>query len=117
MNQSIRVYQIENLLLTAHLERERGVDLIEECFSEGASLDEVTKTADTLLKQKTDNRVQKAILKNLSECIVVKIQRDRESLFGSFKQCIEKLGFHFKKCSQVQRAERLIQEKGTSTTK
>ena len=71
MNNEIKKHQIEELLLNAHLESEGGIDLIEEYFTKSSSLDSITKHAHFLLEEGDSVDVREAVLKNLSECIVV----------------------------------------------
>ena len=101
-------HQIEQLLLRAHLEREMGIDLIEEYFASESSLDLITNRAHQLLQQHHDPEMYETIIKNLSECIVVKTQRDKRSLGGLFRKALAKLGISLGKSGEIVRAERLI---------
>lgn len=114
MMQSIRDHQIEQLLLNAHKEREAGVDLIEEYFMVCSSLDQITRCARNLLNQNKDSYVQSVILKNLSECIVVKMQKENKTFFGLFRRFIAKFGLGYKN-REIERAEKLIQQISTSS--
>lgn len=109
MHQPIRDHQIEQILLSAHTEREAGVDLIEEYFMGSTSLDEITKYAQILLSQNTDPKIQEVIVKNLSECIVVKMQTENRSFMGFFRKIFAKLGWDFKN-GEIERAEKLIRK-------
>lgn len=109
MHQPIRDHQIEQILLSAHTEREAGVDLIEEYFLGSTSLDEITRYAQVLLNQSDDPRVQEVIVKNLSECIVVKMQTENRTMMGFFRKVLSKFGWDAKN-SEIERAERLIQK-------
>lgn len=108
MSQPLRDHQIEELLLNAHQMREEGIDLIDEYFSTESSLDLITKRAHRLLQEHTNPTVQEAILKNLSECIVVKTQKDQRSLAGVARKALNKIGIQLAKSSEVIRAENLI---------
>lgn len=107
MNQPIRTHQIEQLLLNAHVEREAGVDLIEEYFAGQSSLDEITRYASELLQHTGDSKIQEAILKNLSECIVVKMQYGKKTPLGFFRKFLAKFGCGYKN-NEIKRAERLL---------
>ena len=113
MQQPIRATQIEELLLHAHIEREVGVDLIEEYFSGQSSLDQITRCAEELIKQTSDPIIQEVIRKNLSECIVVKMQYEKSTLKGFFRKFIAKFGFGYKN-REVKRAEKLLQRSFSS---
>lgn len=108
MNNEIRRHQIEELLLNAHLESEGGIDLIEEYFATSSSLDRVTEHAHMILQESPDPEIHKAVLKNLAECIVVKNQRDQDSLWGVFRQGLSKLGVPHGKSNEIVRAESLL---------
>lgn len=108
MSKEIRAHQIEELLLNAHLESEGGIDLIEEYFSMNSSLDSITTYAQELLKKESDPRMRRAIIRNLSECIVVKSQFDRRSIFGVAKRVLQKFGMSIGKHPEILRAETLI---------
>ena len=101
-------HQIEQLLLRAHIEREAGIDLIEEYFASESSLDLITRRANHLIEQHADPDLHETILKNLSECIVVKMQKDKRSLTGLFRKILLKLGISLGKNSEISRAEKLI---------
>lgn len=112
MSQPLRDHQIEELLLNAHEMRESGIDLIEEYFATESSLDLITKRAHALLQEHTDPAVQESILKNLSECIVVKAQKDRRSIGGMARKALSKIGISFAKSNEIIRAEKLISSGG-----
>lgn len=106
----LRQHQIDELLLKAHLEREAGLDLIEEYFINQSSLDLITKRAREMLAEHNDPKVIEAIGKNLSECIVVKSQINRESLLGLVRKFVEKMGINLGKSREIVRAEKVIEE-------
>lgn len=110
-NHLIIEHQIERLLLSAHIESREGVDLIDEYFLRDGSLDRITKKASLLLDQESDPKYIEIICRNLSECIVVKIERERRSLMGFVKRMLGRLGVSPKKDEQITRAEQLIQSK------
>ena len=114
MNNEIRRHQIEELLLNAHLESEGGIDLIEEYFATSRSLDRVTEYAHMLLQSGPDADTKKAVLKNLSECIVVKNQRDHYSVMGRIRRTLKKMGIPQGKSSEIIRAERLLESYNAS---
>jgi hypothetical protein len=94
-------------LLNAHLEREAGIDLIDEYFAEQSALDPITRHASLLLEQIEDPSQRQAIVKNLSECIVVKMQYEKRSLTGFVRRVFTKIGLSFAH-GEVQRAEALV---------
>lgn len=106
----IRDHQIDELLLTAHLEQESGFDLIEEYFQFQSSLDCITKRAQELIQEQNDPEVRDSIAKNLSECIVVKNQYELHSFFGFAKKIFGKLGMNLGKSREIRRAEKLIEQ-------
>lgn len=106
MGDILRDQQIERLLLNAHIERQEGVDLIEEYFERANSLDEITEIAKKLIDEHSDVNLREMIAKNLSECVVVKSQKTRSGFVSKF---LGKLGINFKG-SDIGRAERLIQQ-------
>ncbi|NGX37818.1 MAG: hypothetical protein K1000chlam2_00981 [Chlamydiae bacterium] len=108
MNQPVRDHQIEEMLLKANQMREVGTDLIDEYFARESSLDLITKRAHQLLQQHRDPHIQETILKNLSECIVVKTQKDRRSFGGLTRKALSKIGIPMAKSNEVIRAEKLI---------
>ncbi len=103
-------HQIEELLLNAHFECEAGIDLVEEYFSISSSLDPVTEYARTLLEEQSDPHTQEAILRNFSECIVVKNQQVRRSPMGLAKRALAKVGFSLGKNREIARAEQLVEQ-------
>lgn len=115
MGQPLRDHQIEQILLNAHIEREAGVDLIEEYFIGSSSLDEITQYAQILLEQMNDPKMQQTIVKNLSECIVVKMQKERRSVAGFFRKLFAKIGLGAKS-GEIARAEKLIQKVSLSSS-
>jgi len=104
----LRDHQIEQILLRAHIEREGGVDLIDEYFYAQSSLDPITRRATQLIKERGDPEELASIAKNLSECIVVKSVQERLSLLGRAKSCLSRVGIDFGKSREVLRAEKLI---------
>lgn len=109
MQPTIRDHQIFELLLYAHIEREVGTDLIEEYFLSESSLDHITRCAQLLLEESQDLEEQEAILKNLSECIVVKVQKNKESLKGFVRKILAKIGLELPS-PDIRRAEVLIRQ-------
>lgn len=103
----MRQYQIEELLMNAH---RSDIDLIEEYFLKENSLDLITSQAHQILKLNESPEVHAAIKKNLSECIVVKMQIEKKSIKGLMKKALSKLGFQFGKSKEITRAERLLEE-------
>ncbi len=108
MGHPIRDHLIEEILLNAHIHREKGVDLIEEYFLAESSLDHVTACAQKLLSANPDPNLEKVILKNLSECIVVKAQRDSYTLTGIARKFFVRMGLPMGRSSEILRAEQLI---------
>jgi hypothetical protein len=105
----LRQQQIEHMLLCAHIEREKGIDLIEDYFMTQSSLDEITKCAQKLIRKHTDKTLQQTIVRNLSECIVVKMQKKQNLFSRVVRNGLAKLGFSMKR-KDVKRAEQLIQK-------
>lgn len=110
MSKEIRAHQIEELLLNAHLEQEGGIDLIDEYFRTYRSLDHITAYAKDLLSQNLDKQTHAAVIKNLSECIVVKNQQDNRSFRALASKWLKKVGFSLGKNPEIVRAEQLIQK-------
>lgn len=108
MGHPIRDHLIEEILLNAHTHREMGVDLIEEYFLAESSLDYITAYAQKMLKGNSDPQLEKIILQNLSECIVVKAQKDCYTLTGMARNFFVKLGLPLKRSSEILRAEQLL---------
>jgi len=104
----IRDHQIEQILLNAHVEREAGVDLIDEYFLSQTSLDPLIKRANELIKEEGDLDLIESIKKNLSECIVVKTQYEKNSWVGRAKKVLSKWGVSLGRSQDVLRAERFI---------
>jgi|GEM_PF-2651385 len=107
MDHSILTHLIEELLLNAHIERETGIDLIDEYFASQSSLDPITRYASALLQEYDDPIIRQTILKNLSECIVVKMQYEKKSLTGFVRKIFAKIGLDLQN-GEVVRAERLV---------
>lgn len=103
-----REHQIEELLLNAHFECESGIDLIDEYFAVESSLDLVTQYAQKLLAEANDSETRQAILRNLTDCIIVKSQHEKKSLFGRIKIVLSKLGIQLGKNREIRRAESLL---------
>ncbi|MBS0628991.1 MAG: hypothetical protein JSS30_02060 [Verrucomicrobia bacterium] len=103
-----REHQIEELLLNAHFECESGIDLIDEYFAVESSLDLITQYAEKLLSEISDSQTRAAILRNLSDCIIVKSQYEKKSLIGKIKKSLAKVGIDFGKNREIRRAEALI---------
>jgi hypothetical protein len=109
-----REHQIEELLLNAHFECESGIDLIDEYFAVESSLDLVTQYAQKLLTEVNDLETREAILRNLTDCIIVKSQYEKKSLVGKFKNILSKIGIDLGKNGEIRRAEALIHKKTKS---
>lgn len=107
MDHTILAHLIEELLLSAHIEREAGIDLIDEYFSSQSSLDPITRYASKLLQEVEDPLLRETILKNLSECIVVKMQYEKKSLTGFVRKIFTKIGLNLQN-NEVLRAEQLV---------
>ena len=103
-----REHQIEELLLNAHFECESGIDLIDEYFAVESSLDLVTQYAQKLLTETADSQTREAILRNLTDCIIVKSQYEKKSLMGRIKKSLSKVGINLGKNGEIRRAEALI---------
>ena len=99
---------IEEILHKAHVYREMGSDLIEEYFFLESSLDYITQAAQAILEKNEDPDLEKVILKNLSECIVVKAKKEQYTLVGLTKKALVKLGFPVRKHQEIERAERVL---------
>ena len=110
MGHPIRDHLIEEILLNAHTHRELGVDLIEEYFLAESSLDYITAGAQKMLQSNTDAELEIVILKNLSECIVVKAQKDRYTLTGVARSFFMKIGFPMRRSNEILRAEQLLKK-------
>lgn len=106
-----REHQIEELLLNAHFECESGIDLIDEYFAVESSLDLVTQYAHKLLTEINDLETRDAIIRNLTDCIIVKSQYEKKSLTGKFKKILSKIGIDLGKNGEIRRAEDLIHKK------
>src|SRR5437773_2716875 len=105
-----REHQIEELLLNAHFECESGIDLIEEYFAVESSLDLITQFTHKLLNENNDSQMREAVLKNLSDCIIVKAQIEKKTLPGKAKRLLSKIGINLGKNREIARAERFIRE-------
>jgi len=105
-----REHQIEELLLNAHFECESGIDLIDEYFAVESSLDLVTQYAQKLLAETADSQTRDAILRNLTDCIIVKSQYEKKSVVGKIKRTLSKLGINLGKNGEIRRAEALIHQ-------
>ncbi|MDN3506250.1 MAG: hypothetical protein P0S96_03375 [Simkaniaceae bacterium] len=112
MDHALLAHLIEELLLSAHVEREAGIDLIDEYFSSQSSLDPITRYASKLLQEIDDPSLQESILKNLSECIVVKMQYEKKSLTGFVRKIFTKIGLDLQN-GEVKRAEQLVRNYAT----
>lgn len=108
MGHPVRDHLIEEILLNAHTHREVGVDLIEEYFFRESSLDHITAYAQKLLANIGDAELKKVILSNLSECIVVKAQREQNSFTGKARSWMSKIGIPLPRNKQITRAEKLL---------
>jgi len=62
-----------------------------------------------LLGEVNDIQTRKAILRNLTDCIIVKSQHEKRSLAGRVKGVLSKLGIDLGKNREIQRAETFIQ--------
>lgn len=105
-----RQHQIEELLLNAHFECESGIDLIDEYFAVESSLDLVTQFAQKLLAETADSQTREAILRNLTDCIIVKSQYEKKSFVGKIRRGLSKLGINLGKNGEIRRAEALIHQ-------
>lgn len=103
-----REHQIEELLLNAHFECESGIDLIDEYFSRDPSLDHITQYAQKLLQEIGDAETREAILRNLTDCIIVKSQQEKKSLPGKAKSLLSKIGINLGKNREIERAEAFL---------
>lgn len=104
-----REHQIEELLLNAHFECESGIDLIDEYFAVESSLDLITQYAHKMLEQNNDPQMREAIIRNLSDCIIVKSQYEKKSVSGIAKRFLSKVGIDLGKNGEIRRAEALVQ--------
>jgi hypothetical protein len=106
-DEPLRQHRIEQLLLEAHLERQTGIDLIEDYFAVESSLDPITRYAAKLLNERDDPTDREVIVKNLAECIVVKMQRDQRGVRGKMRRFLSRF-VDIGKSPEVVRAEVLI---------